>query len=236
MAKASSRAVPKKESDTKNYKAVDYSSRIGAGFKVLGVLILFGVVLCLYWSRPTPKTDDRALRGSTMALLQSTYDTLSNLKKPVKDSDSAYEKLYEITLCARCQGTGKVTDKEGEDVVCPDCNGLGVSLKQDTPGVAFKTALISPALCQICKGSGKDNYAVCKDCKGKGYDAGKVTIAQILRDLQNKVIHDAYGGVIKIEVTDLGPKSEYTIISAGKDRRFGTKDDLKVSNPVGGTE
>lgn len=212
---------------TPNYGSTDYSKSVDVGFKLLGILAALGVVLCLWLSTGREKTDKNALHISTMRLLVGAHEALSELDEPPGSETDAFKRLHEIVICSECKGSRKVAGPEGADIRCPMCNGVGVSRKVGSPGHKFKLALLEPAMCKFCRGSGVFNHANCAECDGLGYDLAKVDA--ILADLSSGVIRDSYGGKIQIKIDSSGKKTEYEIVSAGPDKYFKSGDEIKFS-------
>ncbi|HHN46727.1 MAG TPA: hypothetical protein ENN09_04725 [Planctomycetes bacterium] len=239
MAKVSSRRAATVQRPV-SYGSTDHSKSISMGFKVLGVLVLFGLVSCLWFIKPRPPTRDKAMKDATERLIRAVHDALKEMTPPPADETAAFEALARAARCKQCEGSGRVAGDDGEDVDCPLCGGVGISVKMGMPALRFRQAILEPAACDLCKGRGEINYAVCKRCLGKGYfrknapEGVAGTVEAILRDLDGGIIRDAYGGKIKISAEIIGKSALFTVTSAGKDKRFGTRDDLKYSGAAPG--
>jgi len=206
-----------------NYSKPKYGNYVDIGFKVLGVMAAMGVVLCLWLAaRRQGGTDPKVVKAATMRLLVGSYDALNGLKERPENEADAFEALYKIAKCSECDGSG-VIDKDGEEVMCPACRGVGVS-RQIGQGDRFRNAFLEPAKCSRCDGTGDAGHVQCKECNGKGFR--KDVVDQLLRDLSNGILKDTWGNRIKIVVDTSGKQPQYTIISNGPNSKS-SRDDIE---------
>lgn len=212
------------------YKTRVYGSIVNLGFKVAGVLALFGVIFCIWLARPASGPDPKELRARTARLAVGIHAALVEMKKPPADADAAWPALAELVGCPKCQSEGTIVNKEGAEETCPQCNGVGVSDKQGD-ALALRRAILDDCKCRTCFGTGLVNRKTCKDCKGSGYDAGAA--AGLLRALAAGTLKDGWGRRFRLDIQPAGrDKILVEVRSAGPDGVFGNRDDVVVPQPA----